>query len=386
MLMGLMDHWVPSHDAISRFWKTPFAELRPALEALCDEVDVNNFTFYTKWYSNGLKSSLPFLVNHPQAQNVVTDNAWGRELIDFFHGRGMTVGAMLQCYMFDAGRLPPEGVTDSWKDLRRCTGYEQDAEIADPTWPAYADVFAQMLDEELRLFPGLDAFFLEFEGVRFKPDHSLVRDLMAEGDPGRQITAENRALREATGFGAGASAAELCLWTPSVQAALGGALRRNLEVAERVFARHRYAGIRGVVYHAMGYEVPYVHEALPSAAWWLLPWHYWGWGAAEPEPQLRQQVDFVKQRMAEDARAGRPVCYIGNATLPSERFDVVEELLRHSQRIGAAGYLGMGDPLPHYGLRWHGATEESVGRARDVYRRLLPRSQAGRRGAGYEKE
>lgn len=137
MLMGLMDHWVPSHDAVSRFWKTPFAELRAGLEAICDELDVNNFTFYIKWFSNGIKSALPFLTNHPQAQNVVTDNAWGRDLIDFFHGRDMTVGAMIQCYAFDAGRLPPEGVSDIWKDTCMYNGDARDSEIADPTWSDY---------------------------------------------------------------------------------------------------------------------------------------------------------------------------------------------------------------------------------------------------------
>ena len=67
MFVGLMDHWVPSHDAVSRFWRTPFDTLRPAMDAVCDEMAVNNFTFYTKWYTNGIKSALPFLQNHPRA-------------------------------------------------------------------------------------------------------------------------------------------------------------------------------------------------------------------------------------------------------------------------------------------------------------------------------
>lgn len=375
MLLGLMDHWVPSHDAISRFWKTPFAELRPGLEVLCDELDINNFTFYTKWYSNGLKSELPFLANHPQAQNVLTDNAWGNELIEFFHQRGMTVGAMIQCYTFDAGRLPSEGVADSWQNLRHCTGDTRDAEIADPTWNGYPAVLEQMLDEQLRLFPGLDAIFLEFEGVRFKPEHPLMRQVLSAGDPLQLVAPEIHALWDESDFRPDPTAAEISLWTGPAQAALSATLRRHLDAAERVFARRHYTGIRGLVYHALGYEIPYAATSLPTAAWWLLPWHYWGWAFSRstPDGQVRRQLDFVKRRMTADTRAGHPLCYIGNVTLPTERFDTITEMLRFSQNLGAAGYLGMGNPMPHYGLRWHDATENSVAQARTLYHHLLPR-------------
>src|SRR5262245_41155444 len=135
MLTGLMDHWTPSHDAVSQFWKTPFEAATPAMAALCNDVGINNFTFYTKWMSNGVKSSLPFLKNHPKAQNVVTNNDWGRNWIDFFHNRDMTVGAMIQCYWWEKGMLPSQAVLRHRPYTTWCTGFDVGSDVIDPLWP-----------------------------------------------------------------------------------------------------------------------------------------------------------------------------------------------------------------------------------------------------------
>ena len=376
MLTGLMDHWVPSHDAISRFWKTPFRTLKPHLEKLCDEVAINNFTFYTKWYSNGVRSSLPFLHNCPDAMNVITANDWGRELIEFFHSRGMTVGAMLQNYMFDAGTFPPEAVLGPWKGIQACTGYATDDDIINPAWDGYPGVLSQMLEEQLRLFPGLDAVFLEFEGLGAAPAGNPLWQLAhAGGGAQAKIPAETRAFWETTGYPVTAPP-DPWLWTPAVQDILRRTLRSHLTAADRALTRAGFAGVRGVVYHAMGYEVPYVLDCLPDRNWWPLPWHYWGWdySLADPEPMIRRQLDYCKGAFRDLVRSGYKLCYIGNATLPSKRFDCITEMVRLSEEIGAAGYLGMGDPIPTYGLRWHGATEESVAAARRLYRdELFPK-------------
>jgi hypothetical protein len=75
-----MDHWVPTKDDISKFWKQDYGTAVRLLDELKRDINFNNFTFYTKWYTNGVKSKLPYLYNHPEASNVKTDNDWLRTL------------------------------------------------------------------------------------------------------------------------------------------------------------------------------------------------------------------------------------------------------------------------------------------------------------------
>ena len=374
MFTGLMDHWVPSHDAISQFWKTPFRTLQPLMDALCDELAINNFTFYTKWYSNGLKSALPFLHNHPQAQNVLTDNDWGREWIDYFHQRGMTIGAMLQCYSFEAGAFPGETILGAWEGTRNATGLTDDNEIINPLWDGYPAVLEQMLEEQLRLFPGLDQVFLEFEGLGGPPvGHALWQLAHPTPEAPPEISPRVQAQWDALGMG---KEADPWLWTTPVQTALSHTLRRHLEVAERVFQRVGFTGTRGLVYHAFGYEVPYVLESLPTRDWWLVPWNYWGWDWCEREKDdvVRRQIDFCKDQFRRAVADGYHLLYLGNATLPTCRPETIMEMARFSAEIGAEGHLGMGDFISTYGLHWHGATEESVADLRKLYRtELYPR-------------
>jgi hypothetical protein len=122
----------------------------------------------------------------------------------------------------------------------------------------------------------------------------------------------------------------------------------------------------------MNYETPHLTECLPSRKWWLLPWHYWGWDFCRdtPDAVVRRQMDWCQDQFRARIGEGWPLCYIGNATLPTQRLDTIREMIAFCRDHGAAGHLGMGNPIPEYGLRWHGATEEGVGRARSLYREL----------------
>ena len=51
---------------------------------------------YTKWYTNGIKSDLVYLYNNQESSNTKTNNAWGKEIIDYLHKNNISVGAMLQ--------------------------------------------------------------------------------------------------------------------------------------------------------------------------------------------------------------------------------------------------------------------------------------------------
>jgi len=350
VLIGLMDHWVPSHDEISRFWKTPFAELRPYLDALCGDIGINNFTFYTKWYSNGIKSSLPFLKNHPQAMSVVTDNGWGRELIDYFHRRDMTAGAMLQCYTFQGGMLPKEAVLGTWPSASKATGQETDVvELVDPAWDEYPNILSQILEEHLRLFPALDAIFLEFEGVSG-----------ARIEIGRRMNCAEK--MEKTKI----------MSSAPVQEMLRKTLTSHLSAAERTFARTGYRGVRGVVYGSMGYggalrpPVP-AEPRLVAPSLVLL-----GMGLKGSRRGSAPADRFVQGLLPETCRRGI------QSVLHRERH-AADEAPRHHHRDGAVLYRDRKRGLsrhgrPHPGIRT--ALERGDGgvrrRGEKALRRIVP--------------
>jgi hypothetical protein len=278
--------------------------------------------------------------------------------------------------VFDAGSFPREAVLGSWEGTRSATGYDADNDIINPAWDGYADALSRLLKEQIRLFPGLDAVFLEFEGIGAAPAGNPLWELAhANGGASAKVPSAMREFWTTTGFPVGGYP-DPWLWTPEMQKILRQTLRSHLAAAERVFQQTGFKGIRGVVYHAMGYEVPYVLDCLPTRDWWLLPWHYWGWDFSEADTDsvVRHQMDYCKGAFRELAQSGYKLCYIGNATLPTQRFDSIAEMVQFSEEVGAAGYLGMGNPIPTYGLRWHGATEESVAATRRLYReQLFPR-------------
>lgn len=366
MLVGLMDHWVPSHDNVSHFWRTPFDEAAPAMAELCDEIAINHFTFYTKWMSNGLRSSLPVLRNEPRARNVITNNAWGRQWIDFLHARNISVGAMIQCYWWDAGMLPREAVLRHRPLTKWCTGYETGSDVVDPLWPGHDDILRAVLREQLEQFPKLDAIWLEFEGVSGNlEDRPLCR--MSVGQSIAPVLEEQ--LRATNWL---VKPEHRWVWTRPVQAALADALKRRLAVVEQTLDELGFRGKRGVVYHAMGFEAPFVAQSLPSKKWWLLPWHYWGWAETITEDDRDRQIAWCLGEWKRMKNEGYPICYIGNATLPTPWIHTIDELARATIDLGLAGHLGMGNPIPKIGLRWDDATEESVKEAREIYRRVWP--------------
>jgi hypothetical protein len=368
-----MNHWVPSADIISRFWKTPFAKLRPQLEEECDRLAIDNYTFYTKWYSNGVKSALPFLRNHPQAMNTLTNNDWGRECIDFFHARGMTVGAMLQCYTFETGALPREAVLGLWPATVNATGTAP-VDIVNPAWPDYERWFAQMLREQVRLFPGLDQWFFEFEGIAAAPAGNALSHL-APAETGPEVFAP-AVRRQWERLGKAPPAKDAWIWTAPVQAVLRNTLTRHLALAERVLREEGSRAALGLVYHAFGYEVPYMLDCLPSRDWWLMPWNYWGWDWCERDPDdvVRRQIEFCKEDFRQLMADGRPLCYIGNASLPTVRPETIVEMVDLCREIGATRYLGMGDFLAEHRLSWHKATSAHMSELYRLYRdRLFPR-------------
>ena len=371
MLTGLWDHWTPSAMAISSFWQTPFPLLKPELDRILDKIDINNFTFYSKWYSNGIKSSLPFLSNHPNSMNVKTNNDWGRELIKYFHARNITVTLVLQCYTFEKELLPGTAILGEWPGLSNAIGYERPVAITNPAWKGYPEMLKLMVSEQLQCFPEIDGFFFEFEGL------SAVLSNQLELSPFTLIsdTFSESVLKQWQTSGTEPNRNSRWLWTENNQQILAECLHSQLHLIENIFKGKSYRGLRGLVFHALGYEVPYIENVLPNRDWWLLPWHYWGWDFAggDNDETTAKQLNFCQQRFRHYRKNGYKLCYIGNATLPTNRPDTIAEMIKFSRDINANGYIGMGNPIKDYGLRWHHATEESVRMAEEIYQKLFPK-------------
>ncbi len=368
MIKGLIDHWVPSDPNISSFWKYPLEKLFPLLDDVLESTNADHFTFYTKWYTNGIKSSLPFLVNHPQCMNVATDNEWGRRLIDYLHGKGVSVGAMLQCYTFEAGFLPASGVCGSW-DQSLATGMPGCVDIVSPAWKDYPRLLAAMIEEHLSLFPGIDAMFLEFEGFSGIDAETAAAKLGIPCDGNNvEITGRPAAMLDEAPFLA-KNKQKQWLWTNAAQKLFETALQTNLATAESVFSSRDFKGIKGIVYAALGYELPYVEQCLPNNDWWLIPWKYWGWHNAPPIPRdvLLRQTEYCQNVIKKQMRRGRNVCYIGNATLPTVNPDSIEEMLRFCVETGLGGYIGMGSFIPEIGLQWHGSTPPGIEQSKKIH-------------------
>lgn len=130
MLKGFMDHWVPTRDRISKFWKQDYETAANMIDELKNEIDFDHFTFYTKWYTNGVKSKLPYLYNHPDASNVITDNEWGRRIVNHLHGKGISVGAMLQFLTYDQHVWQRDLSIDEW-DVDAAVSIRCNMEIQD---------------------------------------------------------------------------------------------------------------------------------------------------------------------------------------------------------------------------------------------------------------
>ena len=368
MFRGLMDHWVPTREHLSAFWRTDLDACRALLDELLDEIACNNFTFYTKWYTNGIKSALPYLRNHPAAANTRTDNEWGRALLAHLHDRGLTAGAMLQCYTFERTPWADAPQLGEWvTDMPEIAETDGPIAMADFTTDLYQTRLAEMLREQLSLFPDFDYFFLEFEGIT--PEMAELAYRRWCGRQGEQPVVEPSFSAEATAWCARLGIE--CDYRFSQQALemYRDCLARNLQTAQTVLDEVEYRGTPGVVYHPTYWEKFLAPEVLPHEGWWLLPWSYFGWVKKEDQ---KTHMAAMLEHMAEQIARGRHVLYIGDATIAPYSLTPMELTMDFCENSGAEGYLGMGNPIYPLGLHWRGVTEEMVRSAREFFRRRWP--------------
>lgn len=372
MLKGFMDHWVPTRTNISKFWQQDYASAIRILDELRDDIHFNNFTFYTKWYTNGVKSKLPYLYNHPESSNVKTDNEWGRKMIDHLHDKGITVGAMIQFLTYEDGAWEKNLTIDRW-DVREFAETESPVSIADFTDPRYPIRIKEMIKEQLTEFPGIDYLFLEFEGVKSEALQALYAKW-----------AETQGKTVPENFHFTAEAEEHCkrigqkptfIWSSEAMTMLRCCCKLNLEAVRSVLDELDYKGTIGVVIHSYGYETFIYPEILPDADWWLVPWNYWVCEQDSQETEQKKQIS--KELMIKWKQAGHQICHIGDVTMGRNGFDpatkeaAIRDFYAFSLELELDGYLGMGNPVPDIGLKWQAVTDEHVLEARALYRELF---------------
>jgi hypothetical protein len=78
-------------------------------------------------------------------------------------------------------------------------------------------------------------------------------------------------------------------------------------------------------------------------------------------------MKMMLHHMEEQLAAGRRVLYIGDAAISPWDTESIETTLQFCESHLMEGYLGMGNPVDHTGLRWTDVTTEQVQKVRDVF-------------------
>ena len=364
-----MDHWVPTRERVSTFWKQDISAVLKQLDELKNDIDYNHFTFYTKWITNGIKSNLPFLHHHPEASNVRTNNQWGNDIIDHLRGKGVSVGAMMQLMIYEQPEWGDGMDIGEWN-----LGSEETklpVKIADFTHKDYPQRLAAIVREHLELFPGFEYLFLEFEGLDHAGD--------VAGPYERWATAHGKAPLDQVSYDQ--ETVEYCrrmdvplvpLWSVEVREMLRHYYARNMDAVDAVLNEMNYRGTVGIVYHLYEYEAFIYPDVVKSRNhWWLLPWHYWTFRPGSEEV-LKERKRMGAQLLKRWKEEGHRICYIGDATIGAIRGDreSISKYYELCKELQLDGYLGMGNPDPKLGLRWDSVSDQDCSDARALYKQM----------------
>jgi hypothetical protein len=372
MLRGFIDHWAPSQNNISKFWKSDFETVSQKIAGMKRDIDFNNFTFYTKWFTNGIKSGLPFLRNHSDSSNVKTDNQWGRNLISFLHNQGISIGNMLQLLFFEKDNWGKNNILRTTDECKKYAETEQSEIIADFTQHEYINRVKEIIAEQIAELPGFDYIFLEFEGIRPEDFAKIyAKWAVKNGRPDiSHLSYSNDSQQHCKRI-----SQELnIMWSTEGQEMFRQYFASNLKEIHNHLKSINYHGSVGVVHHLYGYESLLYPDILPDRDWWLLPWHYWVFekpGISDEE--INAKKDLSKELLQKWKKDGHRVCYIGDVTLGRYGLEHIDEFYKYCEDIHLDGYLGMGNPDPDIGLRWNDGEQVDTSyimAARNLYKKL----------------
>lgn len=367
MLKGFMDHWVPTKEHISKFWKSDIKTIKNEIEQLKDEINFNNFTLYTKWYTNGIQSRLPYLHNNPEASNVKTQNEWGKQIIEHLHERNISVGAMLQLLTYEKESWNTGVSIGEW-DIRSVAETHLPSCVADFTDSGFIQRAKEILQEQLTEFPGIDYLFLEFEGTSFERLKEVYVKWPRDHKPALEdVTYHNDTIEYCKNIGVEVN----FLWSEQGQEMFKFYFKRILHEIDDFLKELGYKGEVGIVHQLYNCEAFIFPEILPDINWWLLPWWYW----VHESPDIPSEV-ISKRKLASKTllkgwkEKGYKVCYIGDVALGRNGLGHIREFYEYCTDISLDGYIGMGNPDIDIGLRWIDVDDESVLAARELYKTL----------------
>jgi hypothetical protein len=388
MIKGFVDHWCPTKPEYASWWNAPFEVVREDLLRLMDRVDFDNFTFYTKWYTNGIYTRLPYLRNYPEASNAKTQNDWGRSIVELLRANGKSAGFMLQLLCFEpaawGGDMAISMEPDCLFDISLVAPAAEKLAFADFTQELYQQRVVDIIKEHIAEFPGVEYLFLEFEGLIVNRKLSrYVCEKFGKSDP---VTFSGKALEHCHDvmFDLDHS------WSNEFAQICGQYMGSLFSRIDAMLKRQGYKGKVGVVFYAWGYESLYMPEILPDPQWWLLPWDYpdkanddsrlytggnrfvipWDGQAKQAGEVCRRRIHAIKENLLAWKRRGLKQCYIGNGTIKSGTAGITEELFRLCEKERLDGYLAMGTPLCERGLRWPDFTGEDALAAAELYKKL----------------
>lgn len=388
MLKGLVDHWCPTKPEFASWWNAPFGAVREDLLRLMDQVDFDNMTFYTKWYTNGIYTRLPFLRNYPETSNAKTRNDWGRSIVELLRANGKSTGFMIQLLCFEPSAWGRDAVLgmepDCLFDISFVAPTAEKLAFADFTEELYQQRVVEIIREHVTEFPDAEYLFLEFEGLIV--NRKLSRRICEKFGKADPVSFSCKALEHCHDvmFDLDHS------WSVEFAQICGRHMGSLFARIDAMLESEGYKGKVGVVFYAWGYESMYMPEILPNARWWLLPWDYpahvsdetrlytggsrftvpWDGQSKRTAEVSRRRVDAIRDNLLEWKRRGFRQCYVGNGTIAGGTVDITEELFRLCEGEGLDGYLAMGTPLCGRGLRWPGFGEADARAAAELYRKL----------------
>jgi hypothetical protein len=390
MVNGFIDHWCPTLAKNASLWCSSYDEVESQLEGMIRDVKMDELTFYTKWYTNGIYTRLKYLKNHISSSNVITKNDWGRQIIKYLHSHGISAGFMLQLLVFEKNTwgqgysLMKDGAPDL--DISFIGDTDSKIIIADFTTREYMLRAEEIIEEHLDEFPDVDFLYLEFEGMI--THRSIFRSLLEKFTGSPQVTFDIDVL-------------DLCnevmldidaTWSKEAAELYNTYFGELFRRIGKLLERKGYKGGTGIVFYAWGYESLIFPKILPTMDWWLVPWDYAEnevrdhklytggnrfvipWEDHEyngtPSGVCLRRIDAAKRNVAEWKKQGYKVGFLGDATIRKGTSDIIRDMYDFCAGENLEGYLAMGNPFCSRGLRWVDITDEDAAAAAKLYRCL----------------
>ena len=365
MLRGFMDHWVPTRKYLNAIWDADIENVIKMIDNLSSEIDFNNFTFYSKWYTNGIKSTLPFLRNDDNCSNVKTDNKWGRYIIDYLHQKGMSVGLMLQMCTFEQEVWDSAPIIGHWGDeIFEFAKIETPIVIADISSEKYISRITDLIKEQLHAFPNVDYLFFEFEGIAAEMIKTLYKKYidmnhipMEEPKYSIEVIEHLKALSQPIDIRYSDIALNMFSYY----------MKRIIERINETLKELKYTGKVGVVYYPLSYEKFFMADIVLDNNWILLPWAYLGGLSEKINKQNAIEILFnhIKCRKSKS----QEIIYIGDATISPWDLESIGITMDFCEREEILGYLGMGNPTVELGMRWKNVVDKQIRDVRDLFKK-----------------